>query len=116
LSHVNQSYALDLKPPLGSQNAAGYAGPMRTKLRIAAFFLALVVTAYWFFGGPNLGWTMNSVPHKEIEPVTGREWTRYEDRFVPGLDFLGAGLFVAALVGGSSFLIRKKTKTGSTDN
>lgn len=80
---------------------------MRTKLRVAALLLALIVIAVWFFGGPNLGWTKDSVPHKEKDPVTELEVDRYEKRFVPGIDFLGAGLAAAGLMAASSFLFRK---------
>ena len=80
---------------------------MRTILRVAALLLALGVTAFWFFSGPNLGWTKNRVSHKEKDPVTELEVDRYEERFVPGVDFLGGGLGAAAVVGGASFFFRK---------
>ncbi|MDB6109947.1 MAG: hypothetical protein JWR69_1697 [Pedosphaera sp.] len=84
---------------------------MRTKLRWAALVLALVVLALWFFGGPNLGWTKNSVTHKEKDPVTEIEVDVFVKRWVPGVDFLGGGLVVAALLAGSSFLFGKSKGT-----
>jgi hypothetical protein len=80
---------------------------MRTFLRIAALLLALGVTAFWFFSGPNLGWTKNRVSYKEKDPVTELEVDRYKERFVPGVDFLGGGLAAALVVAGTSFLFSK---------
>jgi hypothetical protein len=85
-----------------------WIGRVRTNLRVTALLIALVVTAFWFFSGPNLKWTKNSVTYKEKDPVTELEVDRYKKQFVPGIDFLGGGLGVAALIGVSSFLFRKK--------
>lgn len=84
---------------------------MRTKLRAASLLLALVIAAIWFFGGPNLGWTKTSIPVKRRDPVTEIEVDDYVTRFVPGIDFLAAGLAAAAALAGVSFLIRNKTAT-----
>jgi len=84
---------------------------MRTKLRVAAILLALTVLAVWFFGGPNYGWTKTSVPHKVKDPVTELEVDVYENRFVPGIDFLGAGLAAAGLMAVGSFFFRKRPQT-----
>jgi len=83
---------------------------MRTKLRVAALLLALSVLGFWFFGGPNLGWTKTSVFHKYKDPVTELEVDIPEAHFVPGVDFLAAGFAVAALLAGSSFLFTKNSK------
>jgi len=80
---------------------------MRTKLRVAGLLVAVVVTAFWFFGGANRGWTKTSVPHTKKDPVTEIEVNIYEKRFVPGVDFLGAGMVFAALLAGSSVFFRR---------
>jgi hypothetical protein len=80
---------------------------MRTKLRVIALVIALVVLAFWFFGGPNLGWTKTRVAHIEKDPVTEIETPIYENRFVPGIDFLAKGLGVAVVLGVASFFFRK---------
>lgn len=80
---------------------------MRTKFRIAGLFLALAVTVFWLFGGPNLGWTKTSAPRKRVDPVTELEVNDYEPRFIPGVDFLAGGLGVAGLLAASSFFFRK---------
>jgi hypothetical protein len=81
---------------------------MRTLLRAVALVIAVGVVAFWIYAGMNRGWTKTSVAHKEKDPVTEIEVDRYEKKFVPGVDFLAAGLGLAALAGGSSFLFRKK--------
>lgn len=80
---------------------------MRTKLRVIAVLLALAVFAFWCFGGPNLGWTKTSVPHRQVDAVTGIEVNVYESQFVPGVDFLAAGLALSGLLAVSSFFFRK---------
>lgn len=81
---------------------------MKTALRLAALAMALITVVLWFFGGPNLGWTKTTVLREEIDPVTELEKQIWEKRFLPGLDFLAAGLFGGAVLVGSSFLFRKK--------
>ena len=80
---------------------------MRNLLRFVALAVALVTVALWFFGGPNRGWTKTSVPVPDVDPFLG-SYDRWEKRFVPGVDFLAAGLLGAAALGGASFLFRKK--------
>jgi hypothetical protein len=89
---------------------------MRSILRIAALFIATGVTVFWLFGGPNLGWTKNSVEHLEKDPVTDIDKHVIEPRFVPGVDFLGAGLFAATLVAGASFFFARKVERSPDDS
>ena len=81
---------------------------MRIKLRIVALLLALTILGFWFIGGRNLGWTKTSVVHKRVDPVTEIEVNVYQKGFVPGIDFLGAGLALAVVVGGVSCFFPKK--------
>ncbi len=81
---------------------------MRIAIRLTALAGAVVVLAVWFFGGPNLGWTKTSVPVPFTDMVTDQQGVRWEKRFLPGVDFLAAGLLAAGLLAGSSFLFRKK--------
>ena len=81
---------------------------MRLALRLAALAVALVTLALWFFGGPNLGWTKTTVDRIEVDPVTGLEGRFPEKRLVAGVDFLAVGLLGALVLGGTSFVFRKK--------
>jgi hypothetical protein len=81
---------------------------MRTVLRLAALFISLVTVVVWLFGGPNRGWTKTSVMVKTIDPVTEQDEIKWEKRFLPGVDFLGGGLVVGAVLFGASFVFRRK--------
>ncbi|SPE50593.1 exported hypothetical protein [Verrucomicrobia bacterium] len=76
-------------------------------LRLFALVLTLAAVAVWLATGGNRGWTKTSVPRKTLDPVTGIEGITYDQRFVPGLDFLGAAGLSAILLGGVSFLFRR---------
>jgi hypothetical protein len=84
---------------------------MRTTLRWLAAGLAFCSLAFWFFGGPNLGWTKTSVALPQKDPVTEQEYVVWEKRFLPGVDFLAAAWAVAAIAFGASFLIPKQPST-----
>lgn len=81
---------------------------MRRFIRILALVIAVAAVALWLASGANRGWTATSVPVKTVDPVTSLEGIEYRPRFVPGLDFLGAGLLGAGIVGGVSLLVPKR--------
>jgi len=106
-----QKYGLALPEPAhltAARSRVRFRG-MRTSLQVVAALLALGVAAFWFFAGSNFGWTKTSVAEKFKDPVTEIEVDRYAKRFVPGVDFLGAGLVTAGALVGTSFFFRKKT-------
>lgn len=81
---------------------------MKRILRIAALLIVLAAAGFWLATGANRGLTVNNQPKTIVDPVTGLEGTAYEKVFVPGWDFLAAGVFTAAVLTGASFLFRKK--------
>lgn len=64
----------------------------RIVFRLGGALLALAVFSYWGSAGFNTGWTKNRVPLPRVDEVTGVEYTEYEQRLVPGLEFLVIGL------------------------
>jgi hypothetical protein len=82
----------------------------RLTLRIAGIVIILAVVAYWFAAGANRGWTKNRVAVMKTDEITGIEYPEYEDRFVPGIEFLAAGCVFGALLTGATFFFRKKSK------
>ncbi len=70
---------------------------MNTSLRVCALFVALITIALWFFGGFNFGRTRVFVP---VEHPAANETSIVvqESRFLPGLDFVGAGLGTSLLL------------------
>jgi hypothetical protein len=81
---------------------------MKTALIRLALLVVFITVGTWLVTGANRGWTKTSVPVKTLDPVTGIEGVSYQKKFLPGVDFLGAGIVVAVVLGGSSLLVRKK--------
>jgi hypothetical protein len=81
---------------------------MRILLRLLAVLLALGALALWLATGANRGWTKNRVEKRTVDEVTGIEGITYEDRFVPGIDFLAGTLVGAGALAGVSFFASKK--------
>lgn len=86
---------------------------MRTALiiRIFALLLAIGVIAFWAASGADRGWTKTTVPVQKLDPITEIEFVEYEKRFVPGVDFLIAGIGASIFLFGTSFLFRKPKPT-----
>jgi hypothetical protein len=70
--------------------------------------MAVVTLALWFFGGPNPGWTKTRVAVSIKDEITGLDGVRWENHFLPGVDFLAGGLAVAGALWGVSFAFRKR--------
>jgi hypothetical protein len=86
---------------------------MRTVIRFVALGIALVGLVFWFFGGPNLGWTKTQVALVRKDPVTELEYTEWQQNFVPGVDWLGGALGVAVLLFGASWLAKPRQRNSS---
>ena len=84
---------------------------MKRLLQIVAVVVALSAVALWAARGANRGWTKTQVQVKTVDEVTGLEGVSYQDRFTPGVDFLGGALLGAGALAGASLLIRNKPKT-----
>lgn len=79
----------------------------RILLRGAGVLIALFIFCVWAAKGYHRGWTRHQTPVKQIDPITELEFVTYEKRFVPGLDYLGAGVLVGAALFGATFLGRR---------
>jgi len=75
---------------------------MRALLRALALAALASGLLLWLSAGANLGWTKTSVPVRKLDRVTGIEAIEYEERFVPGVDFLGLSVLGAAVFAGAS--------------
>jgi hypothetical protein len=82
---------------------------MRTKLRVAALLVVLMVIAWWFFAGHRLDFNQDTAIHFVKDPVTGIEGPVEEKQFIPGYEFLAEGLGIAVLLGVVSFFFKRKT-------
>lgn len=79
---------------------------MKRFLRIAALLTLLGTLTFWMAKGAHTGWSQDRVPISKTDDVTGIVFTAYEDRYVPGIDILGGGVLLSALLLVTSFLIR----------
>jgi len=82
---------------------------MKRTLRIIAGILIVGAIAFWAATGANRGWTKTRVPKKTVDETTGLEGVQWQEKFVPGVDFLGAALLGAGILTGLSFLARAKS-------
>ena len=80
---------------------------MKRSFQILALLLLLGTAGTWLIAGANRGWTKTSVAVKTLDQVTGIEGISYQKKFLPGVDFLGAGLLASFLLGGISLFFRK---------
>jgi hypothetical protein len=74
---------------------------------LAALFLGAALT-YWALHGAHRGWNMDRVPVEKTDEITGIAYVEYEERFVPGIEFLGTSVAVSAFLFGASFLFRRR--------
>jgi hypothetical protein len=67
-------------------------------LRALAALSAVAIVACWISLGAHMGWSQTRIPVQRTDAVTATTFTDYEERFLPGLDFLVAGLLGSAAI------------------
>lgn len=84
-------------------------------IRGFALLVLVATVAIWAAVGGSAGWTKTSVEVRELDPVTGIEGVTYEDKFVPGVEFLAVGVLGAGLIFAFTLFvpITKKPQTKS---
>lgn len=83
----------------------------RILFRMLAGVASLFLFAYWAAAGANRGWTKHQIATTEIEPITEIPHIVYKDHFMPGVELLGAGLFLCVLLFAITFIRRKSAPT-----
>jgi hypothetical protein len=83
---------------------------MKRAFRIIAAALLVGAVIFWAAAGANRGWTKTRVPQKVADPVTGLEGVQWQDKFVPGVDFLAAAALGSGILGVISLFVGKKSK------
>jgi hypothetical protein len=71
---------------------------MNTFIRILGILCAVAVITCWLALGAHVGLTHTVGPVKEGDLVAEIASAKHESRFVPGLDFLAAGILGAAAI------------------
>ncbi|RME67268.1 MAG: hypothetical protein D6781_13555 [Verrucomicrobia bacterium] len=72
--------------------------PLHRFLLIAATLVTVAALAIWAARGAHPGWSRSRTPVKQTDPVTGIEFTTWDERWTPGLDFLAGAGGVAAIL------------------
>ena len=83
---------------------------MKKTLRIIAVVLLLGAVVFWAVTGANRGWTKTRVPQKVADPVTGLEGVQWQEKFVPGVDFLAAAALGTGILGVISLFVGTKPR------
>jgi hypothetical protein len=78
--------------------------------RLLAVVLVVGAVAFWTATGANRGWTKTRVPKKVVDTVTGLEGVQWQDKFEPGVDFLGAACLGAGILAGISIFVPAKSR------
>ena len=88
---------------------------MKWALRVLALLIAASTLALWIAGSAHRGWTKTSVAIEKTDEVTGLVYREYEKRFVPGVDALAAGLGLAVILGGASWVVARLQRREPTN-
>ncbi len=67
-------------------------------LRTLAALSVVAIIACWISLGAHMGWSQTRIPVQRSDAVTATTYTDYEERFLPGVDFLVAGLLGSAVI------------------
>ena len=94
---------------VSAQTASSKAPLLRQSIRTLAAVLLLATVGFWAVKGAHTGWSMNQVPSKQTDEITGIEYVTYEQRFVPGVEFLGGGAGLALGLFAISFFFNRKS-------
>lgn len=79
---------------------------LRQPLRVLALLVFVGVVGFWAAKGAHRGWSQHRVPVPKTDEITGIAYTEYEERYVPGIEVLGAGAALASAIFGATFFLR----------
>lgn len=96
------------------QTSSAKPQPGRLALRVTALVLLVGTIGFWAAKGAHTGWSQNQVPVKQTDEITGIEFVTYEQRFVPGVELLGAGMGLAAGLFAVSLFLKRKSNNPSS--
>jgi hypothetical protein len=92
--------------------SASRASKVVLLLRTLAVLSAMAIIACWLSLGAHMGWSQTGVSIERADPVTEMTFTDSEERFLPGLDFLAAGLLGCAAIFALTFLVPRSERKG----
>ena len=86
---------------------------VRLALRLAALVVCCSGLSFWFGGGLHMGWSKSTETRTETDEFTGLEYPVTVDKYVFGVEFLGAALAVSGGFLGLSFAFSKSARPGN---
>jgi len=83
----------------------------RTITRLLALFVLSTCLSWWWFSGADVGWTKTYVTIPATDEITGIQYEVKQEKFVPGVDFVAAGIGLSfGIFAASFFLSLRKSK------
>ena len=85
--------------------------PKRSRgvLQLVAVLLLISTVVLWVSTGAHRGWTKTQITDMHRDEITGIEYPVQRDGLVAGVDLLGLGLGLAAVVFAASRLVGRRT-------
>ena len=83
---------------------------VRLALRLVALVIGCSGLILWLVGGLHMGWSKSTETRTEIDEVTGLEYPVTENKYVLGVELLGATLAVSGGLFGLSLAFRKPAR------
>jgi len=78
---------------------------LRTITRLLALFILSTCLSWWWFSGADVGWTKTYVTIPATDEITGIQYKVKQEKFVPGVDFVAAGIGLSFGIFAASFLL-----------
>ena len=83
---------------------------VRLALRLVALVIGCSGLILWLVGGLHMGWSKSTETRTEIDEVTGLEYPVTENKYVLGVELLGATLAVSGGLLGLSLAFHKPSR------
>jgi hypothetical protein len=80
----------------------------RTTNRLLALFVLSTCLSWWWFSGADMGWTKTYVTIPATDEITGIQYEVKQEKFVPGVDFVAAGIGLSFVIFAASFLLSQR--------
>ena len=80
----------------------------RTLTRLLALIILSTCLSWWWFSGADMGWTKTYVTIPATDEITGIQYEVKQEKFVPGVDFLVAGIGLSLGSFAASFLLSQR--------
>ena len=77
-------------------------------LRVTAILALVAVLSLWVATGSHRGWTQTTKVIQQRDEITGIDYPVRVPGFVAGVEVLGGGLAVAAVLGGASLYTNRR--------